>query len=337
MDILNWLLRREQMPIPPKEEERINEALARITAMNPRLRMVRRYRERLAPAVAASLQYADELVASFPEPHEASANAWSSDPYMRAFFATPNDLACTFGRSDELRAHFDRNPDSQEAYATLGMAMAERHVLGVVQDGDMIRRDVAQTTICFGDHRVRICGRSEADLRREIGQRVVDELALEGLARLVADRRELFKQGRELLQARVALLQRQGAGMRFVAGGGPVVERDELAYIQTQIEENARDLAALRVPTHALELELERVREVLSQPAPHIFVTKRRLRLDLMNVVREESAQTSHEIEFDIARIPGNPPQMRVFVLVKFPRIELRPGGLNFDAAMQYI
>jgi hypothetical protein len=337
MGILSRLLHRDTVQIAPQEEARIDESVERIAAMNPRLRMARRYRERLAPAVAASLQYADELVASLPAPHEASSNAWSSDPCMRAFFATPEDLARAFGRSDELRAHFDRNPDSQEAYAALGMAMAERHVLGVAQDGDMVRRDVAQTTVCFGDHRVRICGRTEADLRQEIGQRVVDELALEGLAKLASDRRELLKQGRKLLQTRVALLQRQGAGVSFVVGGGPIVEAGELAYILTKIEENARDLAALRVPTDVIELELERVREVLSEPAKHIFVTKKRFRLDLMNVVREESVQATHEIEFHIAHIPGNPPQTRAFVLVRFPRSDLRPSGLNFDAAEQFI
>ncbi|SOE86950.1 hypothetical protein SAMN05446935_7482 [Burkholderia sp. YR290] len=335
MGILNWILHRNPVQIQPHDRERINDALERIVAMNPRLQMARSFEERLAPAVAVSQKYANELVASVPPPHEANANAWSSDPYNRAFFATPDDLVGAFSRSEELRAFFDENPDLKEAYAVLGMAMTERHVLGVALEGDTMRNDVAQTTICFGDHRVRICGRTESDLRQEIVRRLVDHLAMEGLARLAADRRELQQEGRQLLQERLALLQRQGTGVRSVVGGGPVVESEELARVHAQMQENARKLADLRVPTEAIELELERVCEVLSDPSAHIYLRKKRLRIDLMNVVQDHGSQAAHEIEFNLARIPLNPPQMRAFALVRFPRAELLPAGLNIDAAMR--
>ncbi|CAB3808757.1 hypothetical protein LMG28614_06874 [Paraburkholderia ultramafica] len=337
MGILSRLFHRDQVKIAPQESARINEALERILAMHPRLRMARRYRERLAPAVAASLQYADDLIGSLPAPHEASADAWSSDPYLRAFFATPEDLVQAFSRSQELREHFERNADSQEAYAVLGMTMTERHVLGVALEGDTMRYDVAQTTVCFGDYRVRICGRTESDLSQEIERRLVDQLALEGLARLAEDRRELLAQGRKLLETRLALLQRKGAGVRSMVGGGAVVESEELNRVHAQIEENNRNLAALRAPTKAIDLELERVCEVLSEPAMHLYLTKKRLCIDLMNVVHEDSAQAGHEIEFHLVRIPADPPQVRAFALVRFSRLELLPGGLDVDEAIRYL
>jgi hypothetical protein len=335
MGILDWLINRGEDRVEQQESERVTEAIERILAINPRLRMARRHRERLTEAVTVSVRYEDGLVASLPAPHEASAAAWSSDPCIRAFFATPDDMPRIFSRSRELRAHFDRYPDTEEAYAVLGMTLNERHVLGVALEGDSIRNDVAQTTLCFSDHRARICGRTEVELRQEIGRLLVDQLALEGLEMLAADRRDLVAQGRELLRERLALLQSQGAGVSSMVGHEPQDNAEELARVQARIEENANDLAALRVPTNLIELEFERVCEVLSEPSTHLYVTKKRVRIDLMNVVQETVTQAGHEIEFDIARLPGNPPQMRAFALVRYRRDGLLPDGLHIDAAMR--
>lgn len=335
MGMLNWFLHRYAVRIQPHDSERIDQAIERIVTMNPRFQLARRARKRLAPAVAVSQTYVDKLVASVPGARAANANAWSFEPCTRAFFATPDDLVRAFSRSEELRAFFDQNPDSQEAYAVLGMAMTERHVLGVALDGDTIRHDVAQTTICFSDHRVRLCGRTESELRQEIGRRLVDHLAMEGLARLAEERRDLLKEGHELLAERLALLQRQGTGVRSVAGGGPAIESEELARVHAQMEENARKLAELRAPTEVIELELERVCEVLSDPSAHIFVNKRRLRINLMNVVQDNGSQTGHEIEVELAHVPLNPPQMRAFALMRFTRADLLHARLNIDAVMR--
>lgn len=184
MGILSWLRSNDDARTERHEPEQATEAIDRIMALNPRLGMAQHCRERLASSVAASLRYATALVTSLPEPHEASARTWSSDLYMRAFFAQPEDLTGRISRSEELRGYFEQNPDSEHAFAVLGMSMIERHVLGIALEGNAVRRDVAQTTVCFGDHRVRICGRSESELRLEIVRRVIDQLALTGLAKL---------------------------------------------------------------------------------------------------------------------------------------------------------
>jgi len=335
MGLLDCLFKRGDGPLASHDSERIDRALERILTTLPRLRMARRSEKRLRPAVTVALRYADEVSAALPAPHEASLKAWASDPCIRAFFATAEDLPKAFSRAQELRAYFDRNPGSVDAYAALGMAMTERHVLGVALDGDTIRTDVAQTTLCFADHRARICAATESGLREEIARRLLDQLALEGLSKLAADCRELVEQGRALLQARLALMQRGGMGVCAVVGGAQAVEAEELERIHAQIDENANQLAALRVPTEVIELELQSVCEVLSDPSAYIYVTKKRVRIDLMNVVQESSTQAGHEIEFDLARISNNPPVTRAFALVCFPRAELLADGLHIDAAMR--
>ncbi|WP_321939881.1 hypothetical protein [Paraburkholderia sp. J8-2] len=335
MGVLAWLSSLKQPQRAHGESARLDEMVERAIAVNPRLRFARRHKERLGDAVAVSLDYIDALIGALPPSHEANSAAWSTDPLIRALFATPDDLAKLFSRSEELRDFFAQNPALSHAYATLGMAMYERHVLGVALEGEMVRQDVPQTKLCFSDHRVIICGQTETDLRDEIARRLVDQLALEGLARLAIDRRDLITKGRALLEARVALLERQGVGIRAVLGEGPDASADELARLKVQIDDNARNLAALRVPTEAIELELDRVCEVYLHPADYLYIDTRRVRLDLMNVVRQDVTQGSREIEFRVARIPGDPPRTRAFALVRYSRAELLPGGLDIDAVMR--
>lgn len=339
MGILDWLFRRSGRAVSAQDRQRIDEAVERVVEItNPRLRFARRYRARLAPAVETALAYARKVVAAVPAAREASAAAWASDPNIHVFFATADDLVRAFSRSTDLRAHFDRDPAAQEAHAVLGMEMIERRILGMAMQGETVQRDVAQTTVSFGDHKARICGRSEAELRTEIERRMLDQLALEGLARAAADQsqRAALEQERALLKVRFKLLERQGAGMR-AALGGEAVGQSELARLQSQLEENSQGLRSLGEGSQLLESELERLREVLADPGQYFYVTSKRLRLDGMNVVLEDNAQGGTEFEFLVARVPGDTPQMRAFALVRFPRAGLLPAGRLGDEAARLL
>jgi hypothetical protein len=204
--------------------------------------------------------------------------------------------------------------------------------LGVALEGDAIRRDVVQRTVSFSDHQVRICGRSESELRQEIVSRLVDQLGLEGLARIEADksRRDLLERERALLKTRLQLLKRQGIGIRSMFGNDDVAESGELGRLQAQIEENERSLNSLGIRSEALEHALNRVCEVLANPSQHIYVESKRFRLDRMNVVQlKDSAEPSEDITIQIARIPTTPPRMRAFTLVRFAFGELLASPLS--------
>lgn len=336
MGIFRWLSRNDKSSKERRGTDQVRGAVERVMTLNPRLRMAPHCAERLSPAVRVSLRYARDLVDSLPVPHEASARTWSSDPYMRAYFATPDELAVRVSRSEELRAYFDQNPETEHAYAVLGMAMIERHVLGVALEGEAVRRDVAQTTVCFDDHRIRICGRTESDLRREIMQRVIDQLSLTGLAKLAKDRRDVLEHGRALLKMRLVLLQRQGTGMRSVCGGAAPAACEEIAQLRARIEDNSRRLSELSAPTDGLERQLDGVCQVLTEPDKHIYLTRKGIRLDRMNVVQTGGgSQAADELEFQVAHIPASPPQVRAIALIRFARGDLLPGGLLLDEAMR--
>lgn len=335
MGLLSRLFHRDRTNDSYVEEARIDDAIARVVAIHPRLKLASRYRDRLKQPVATALQYIESLIASLPAPFDANPTAWASNPSLRAFFATSDDIILAFARSDEVRGFFDRNPTSVDVYCALGMAMTERHTLGAAQEGNSVHLDVPQTTLCFSDHRARICAASASLLDEEIERRLIDQLALEGLGSLASDRAERVARGRELLQERVALLQRQGAGIRSIVGGDAVVESDEMTRVQMEIVQNADSLAALRVPTDIIELELDSICKVFTEPAGHLSVSSRHICIDMMNVVQNAAAPRGRDVEFNFARIPGPTPRMRAFALVHFNRSDMPPGGLHIDAAMR--
>jgi hypothetical protein len=339
MGFLNRFMRTED-PATAQDRQRVGETVERVMKLHPQLRLARQYQKRLAPAVATSLGYMRELVGSVPAPREASSAAWVGDPYIHAYFVAPDDVASVISRSADLRAYFASNADVAEAYAVLGMELTERHILGVAQEGETLRHDVPQTTVSFSDHQVRMCGRTDAELRDEIVQRLLDQLALEGLARTAADksRRDTLERERALLKMRLQLLERQGTGIRAVLGSEATADSGELARLETQVEENERNLADLGLREDALDRELDHLRAVFAQPGRHLYLSTRRLRLDRMNVVLDQnSTQVGDDFEFQVARLPTTPPRVRAFSLVRFARADLLPEKSKFEEAAQLL
>jgi hypothetical protein len=316
---------------------RVAEAIDRIVALSPHLRMARRYEARLAPAVITALRYVDGIAAAIPPAREASAAAWSFDPYIHAFFAGADSVAPALSRSRDLRAFFDQNPGLQEAHAVLGMAMQEKRVLGAALEGETMRRDVIQDTISFSDHQVRICGRTEPELRAEIVRRMVAQLGLQGMARYAAQQtqRGMLEHERALLRTRLQLLERNGAGVGALVGDRDAAGGEELARLQEAIADNEDAIGRLGLRSEALDRELAEVCAVLADPAAHLYLETRRCVLNKMNVVLPPgSTDIGDEMVFQTAQLPTVPPQTRAFALVRIARADLRsPDGLLDEAA----
>lgn len=332
MGLFNWMWHRNEEAAAPPASDEVREAVARIVKLHPQLRLVEEYEAHLTRAASVSFEYVDRLVGALPAAREASAAAWSSDACIHAFFTAPDDVAQALSRSTDVRHFFDECPDADEVFAVLGMAMTERRVLGAKQEGVDVRSDVMRTTVSFGDYQVRVCGPTEALLRREIVRRVLDQLALEGLSHVEADaaRRDALQQERALLKARMQLLERGGVGMSHMVGSGAVPDLAERAKIQLEMDENERSLARLGLKTDALQRELDVICEVLSDPASHLDVMTKRVRLNAMNIVLEDNDPAQgQQIEFRLARFPAGlpaaPGDWRAFALVRFARADLLP------------
>ena len=340
MGLLGWLRRESdasgEAAVSPSLLAEATDLAVQLT--NPRLTLVSRYRQRLAPAVATSIRFLRDQIPLLPAIREATRAAWSSDPTIHALFATADDLPKIFSRSNELRDFFNKNPLLQEAHAVLGMQMTQQRVMGMAIEGDVVRRDVPQTNVFFSDHRIRFFGTSELELRRVVGTRVFEAFALIALARISDAQKRVkdLKLNRQLLKTRLKVLDREGVGLTGLASNAP--SQHALSKLQNRLEDNERELNSIAISTDALDRELEILCEVLASPAESIRFSALRLCLTPLNVLAEgEAAGQGREIEAGLLRVAADPPIERAFALVRFPRAELLRGGMRFDEAARLL
>ncbi|WP_321937831.1 hypothetical protein [Paraburkholderia sp. J8-2] len=334
MGILSRLTRHKEAGA--EDDAIVREGVERVIRLHPQLRLAAGFERRLSRAVRVSLRHLNEMIGKLPTARKASRETWSADPCIHAYFAAPDDVAQVSSRSEDLRRFFEENPGADEAFAVLGMVILERSTLGAKQEGEMVRTDAVRTTVSFTDHQIRICGCTDSGLRREIVLRMLEQLVLEGLSRITASaaQRDALEQERALLKTRLQLLERQGVGMGQVVGGAASADPAERVRLKTQIEENAQHLAKLGLRSEALQQELEQISEVLDDPAAHMDVTIRRVRLDAMNVVVDEtSSAPAHVLDLPVARVPALPGKFRGFDLIRFARRDLLPVPRMADQA----
>jgi hypothetical protein len=205
--------------------------------------------------------------------------------------------------------------------------------------GDMVQRDVVQTSVSFSDHRTHLCGRDEGRLQRVIGTQAYEYLLAQALAEIGEDRAK----GRnwrptELIRARLRLLRQQGPGLGSMFGQAPSA-RSEQARLEQELLENERQLAAVGSSESSLEMELGCLKEVLENPERYLRMEPRQVRVNALNVVSEQgSAEEAAEVDFHIADLTGAPTVRRAFVLARVARAELPlPQKINFDDAARYL
>lgn len=341
MGLLDWFKNRPSQFDPDRHSDEMTlRAIDKaVTLTNPRLKLVRAYQERLAPAVDISVRYLREMVQAMPPAIKVSEASWSSDPALRAFFISAADIPSALARSRDLRMLFDKYPELDEAYFILGMRYSEQRVLGMSLQGDIVQRDVAQTVVGFSDHQARICGHRDSEVRRLLGTQGYEYLVAQALSQIGEDRSERreLEDNRALIRARLRLLQQQGPGLGSVFGSAPATSGEQ-QKLEAQLLDNEGQLEAIGSLQSALDGELETLREVLLHPQRYIRVEQRQLRLSTMNVVLEQSStDVASDVVFSLAQLSGVPQLQRAVVLSRFARCELPEARMDFDDAQRYL
>ncbi|MBS1230485.1 MAG: hypothetical protein H6R17_3762 [Proteobacteria bacterium] len=342
MGILDWFKNRPGQYDPDRvSDELIQWAVDKsIALINPRLKLLANYQRRLQPAIETTIAFLRAQVSVLPAVHSLSAKTWSTDPALRAFFAAPSDIPALLGNSDNLRTLFDKFPELPEACLVLGMAFKEQRTFGMALQGEMVQRDVAQTSVSFSDHRARLCSHDESRLRRIIGVEVFEYLLAHALAEIGAERAERreLQENRSLIRARLRLLQQHGPGLGSMFGAEPAA-RSEQDRLASELLENERQLESIGGNESLLEAEFECLRDVLGKPQAYLHFEPKRLRLNTMNVILDQSSTDRvADVDFAVAELSGTPPIRRAFVLARVARDELPPPKkIDFADAARYL
>lgn len=312
----------------------INAAIERaVDGTDRRLRAVADYRQRLSGPVERTVDHVIGLVDRLPAPTEISQRSFGTDAKVRAFFSSGEHLREILGRCQTLRDCLEQSPGlpPDAVFGLLSLAMEERHVLGMALDGDAVRRDVAQVSVNFSDHRYLCPAAEEADCRRELKKRAFDflvERALERLAGEKQKRGELERQ-RHLLRRKLAAMQAGNWGLGGMFGGGAAATPPDLAALEREIEAIDAALGQSGGQAPSLEDSLAQVAAILDGPADWLAVRERGLRLDYRGIQVAEPSPTTPELR--LMEIYSGAARRRIVLFGRIPRHEIpeRPDFLR--------
>jgi hypothetical protein len=253
-----------------------------VEAVEPRIRLVPRYRSRLTPSATSSIRFLRSLVPRIPAPIELSRAAWSSDPYVNAFFATAADVQTLLDRTEALHTFFDdpANIRCDAAFGVLGMRREERHVLApALVDGEL-RRDVAQTTIGFTTHTLLATSGEPSTTRVLFGEAILKRVAGLALERIVAmrDRATELETRKSMMAARLRMLTLRRDGLRQLAPGEPDPSA-EIAVIERELKAAAQDHLEIKASLATLDHSFEQIEAVLGDPERHLGLDTLELRV----------------------------------------------------------
>lgn len=297
-----------------------------VDTVEPKVRAHRRYRQKLDPCIRATVAYLREIGRTPVDSLVLARARWGEDRCLRAFFATADDIPAFLGRSKELRAFFAEHAGVQEAFALLGMRREEKTVFAPRYQEGMLMEEVTQTTVNFAGHRLVAPSEGEAEVRLEVGRRMVLRLAQVALGRILEiDRQGLQKeQHKAYLSTRLRFLKLAQDGMQGIVEDPATIAR-QIDEVKRELDAAVKDFIEVKSSLVTLDGYIAQIEEVFAHPERHATLARTELHLDRMNVkVGTAQADPSQALTLAELRV-GDRPQA-VVAFVRCPRSELPPA-----------
>jgi hypothetical protein len=276
-------------------ESLIEAAIERaVDGTDPRLRAMFGYRKNLRPSVIHAIDHVVALVDDIPAPIPALRSDYNTDLRLKALFASADRMQEVFGNDVQLNEF--RGGPGKSAERVIALLLAERvekNVLGMELAGDMLRRDVAQISVSFRNHRLIDVTTNEADTRRQLERRAFDHLltlALTRIAEVHGERADLARQ-RDLLQRKLSALKRGGWSFDAVEGA-----QSEHKALIAELQEIETALTKMGTDAGALQGRLDIVTDLLGHAEQQLWAEEFVIHLDNMNILRDAQDASAQQI-----------------------------------------
>lgn len=214
---------------------------ALIDRVDPGLRGLSGYRERLIPALKQGVATTEALIDSLPAPLTASREGWVDSRRLRVYFATPQQMHEALGESRMVRDFLTSATGSNvtEVYAAISMRMDRKTRFGTALDGDRLLSDQRQESIDFSDLRVGALAGDEDTFRKALRHRILEEVTARAIQRILGSRmrRDAMTEQKTLLQWKLKMYEMRQSGVG-------TLWHDQAAY-QRHIDELKNELGAV--------------------------------------------------------------------------------------------
>jgi hypothetical protein len=282
-----------------------------VDATSSRLRAIPGYSRRLRGPIVTALRCIDEMVDRIPGVLHCRRETFSTDPHVNAFFVGPTDLQQVFSLSKEVRDLFDANAQADQCFALLCMHREERRQIGMAVQGDVVRRDVMQTSVSFTDHELVSPGLVEQDARAALKCSIFTSLLGHIRIRSIGARQRDAELRARAGALRARLARRHRASI------------DRGAF-ESELREIEAELDAPRPRLESLEDQFRFVLDMLESPQDIIRCCQHSIYVDHFGVKHGgPEAANARELAISEVHVLGRRP--RVACLVSFPREQLLP------------
>jgi predicted Holliday junction resolvase-like endonuclease len=283
--------------------EELWEAVDRVVRMShPNIHYVPDYRKKLMPSVERTLKYADEIIAEMKAPVQIDRDSWDKDPFLRAVFLSEKQYRKFFSENRKLKEYFNKTGASK-CCALMVMNRNDRVIYGAEMEGNIIKRDVARTSVTFSDHQIVKPAASEAETRKKLAMSVLSVLsahALEEIMSLIEFKKKMETE-KKALEIRLQI-HKTAVNSRKSLLPDTDDKKDEATEI---LEEIDRKIAEVRTEIDEPEDYIRRVIELMNHPEKFFMAKPVKLLLNSMNVItgniKQENAEEINFLELTIA------------------------------------
>ena len=334
MSFFDWLLaRRESNPADDALEAAAHQVMA---ATDPRLMALHGAREKLLPAVAHALAYADRISGQLPPAIELAPGAWADQPTLRALFAQPGEIAQVLGASPDLQ-EFHRATaaeDLPQVFCILAASPAEQTTFSPPDNG---QGDAERRSLSFSRFRLFAFSRTPSQLQARIRDALLEALVMAAMQRLASRREQALRLEADhlLLQNRIGLLAQSRAGLNGLdpAPGG----NTDLADLRRQLGENEDRLARTRPGRGWLEATLETTAQVLAEAEQWLTIKPVTYWLDARNILTPPGTPGAASVTLMEITRPQTGEALRLTVPASIPSLDIAPRPLDIDQALRLL
>lgn len=286
-----------------------------VEIVEPKLRNVRGYRQRLRKPLQVCQQHCKAMVAQIPGPIHLDRENYYADPLIKAAFVGSEKIEDLLARP-EANVPLE-NPTGSERFALLTMTRTEKRIFGPKKQGAMIVADAAMQTVTFTDHKIVGLATTLESSRDKLAKLSIEVIA-EDAARELAERKshlaDLQRQ-RENLNA-MSRMFGGGSRARSVFGHYNPEEQEKLQKVQHLLEETDKELAAVRKGVEEPKDWLAILENYLTAPEKIMHLKILSLRLDWKNVLTSDPEEQAHTIT--LAQLSLSDERQRDAVLVSY-------------------
>lgn len=323
-----------------ESDDLIEAAIDRvIEGTDRRLQAVGGYRRQLRPPVEKAVRHVIELVDALAEPVEISRNTFSSDPRLRAFFASYKHMQEKVGLAKTMEAclKLASLDDNKKIYGLLSMQREEKKRLGTVLQDNHIQREVQQVVVNFTNHNFLGPSFSLDETILNVKKRAFDFMIEVSLERIIAERTRYAQ-----LEQQRHLLKRKLKAMRTGNWGLEEMLRPETSGIkdfnalEAEIESVENELSMMSPRHEILDRNLQIIADTLGRPEDLLALRSIQLELDSMNI-KADASTSAKTNELALTEVYSGIGAARILLSCWYPVDELPDDRKSIADAMRYL